>query len=104
MSHYTNNHHYSSSRGDPEHGHGRQTQSRDSPVLLETAVSMDANAPTSSALLLHRAFTETPDYAVAARGFLGGVPPLTSMEGLPSYEETQRVRSESAPRTGVVEG
>lgn len=40
--------------------------------------------------LLHRAFTEVPDYAVASRGFLGGVPPLSSMHGLPSYEETER--------------
>ena len=58
----------------------------------------------TSAVLLHRAFTETPDYVVAARGFLGGVPPLTSMEGLPSYEETQRVTFESAPQTPAVEG
>ena len=28
-----------------------------------------------------------PDYAVAARGFIGGVPPLSSMRGLPSYAE-----------------
>jgi len=39
--------------------------------------------------LLHRAFTEVPDYSIAARGFLGGVPPLTSMRGLPSYEESE---------------
>ncbi|KAF9467404.1 hypothetical protein BDZ94DRAFT_1249272 [Collybia nuda] len=45
--------------------------------------------------LLHRAFTEVPDYAVASRGFIGGVPPLSSMRGLPSYEETQRTQSES---------
>ncbi|KAG6865481.1 hypothetical protein C0991_002193 [Blastosporella zonata] len=40
--------------------------------------------------LLHRAFTEVPDYGVASRGFIGGVPPLSSMEGLPSYDETIR--------------
>ncbi|THU94199.1 hypothetical protein K435DRAFT_668900 [Dendrothele bispora CBS 962.96] len=40
--------------------------------------------------LLHRAFTEVPDYRVASRGFIGGVPPLTSMRGLPSYEEAER--------------
>jgi arrestin-related trafficking adapter 4/5/7 len=39
--------------------------------------------------LLHRAFTEVPDYGVAARGFIGGVPPLSSMHGLPSYAETE---------------
>jgi len=50
--------------------------------------------------LLHRAFTEVPDYRIASRGFIGGVPPLTSLRGLPSYEEaertnTQRTRSET---------
>jgi hypothetical protein len=43
----------------------------------------------SGPALLHRAFTEVPDYSIAARGFLGGVPPLTSMRGLPSYEESE---------------
>ncbi|KAL0956771.1 hypothetical protein HGRIS_002891 [Hohenbuehelia grisea] len=46
--------------------------------------------PEVGSALLHRAFTEVPDYAVASRGFLGGVPPLTSMQGLPSYEEAER--------------
>lgn len=46
--------------------------------------------PNSGAALLHRAFTEVPDYSIAARGFLGGVPPLSSLFGLPSYEEAQR--------------
>jgi hypothetical protein len=47
--------------------------------------------------LLHRAFTEVPDYGIASRGFLGGVTPLESLQGLPSYEEAemQRSRSES---------
>ena len=38
--------------------------------------------------LLHRIMTEVPDYSIASRGFIGGgVPPLESMRGLPSYEE-----------------
>jgi hypothetical protein len=47
--------------------------------------------------LLHRAFTEVPDYGIASRGFLGGVTPLETLQGLPSYEEAemQRSRSES---------
>ena len=45
--------------------------------------------------LLHRAFTEVPDYGVASRGFIGGVPPLTSMRGLPSYDEAERSQSDS---------
>ncbi|KAI0036968.1 hypothetical protein K488DRAFT_75724 [Vararia minispora EC-137] len=45
-----------------------------------------ANTPVS---LLHRAFTEVPDYGVASRGFLGGITPIESMQGLPSYEDSQ---------------
>ncbi|KAF8196793.1 hypothetical protein K438DRAFT_1673005 [Mycena galopus ATCC 62051] len=46
--------------------------------------------PPPDSLMLHRAFTEAPDYEVALRGFLGGVPPLSSMQGLPSYDEASR--------------
>ncbi|KAJ6521914.1 hypothetical protein DFH09DRAFT_997332 [Mycena vulgaris] len=53
--------------------------------------------PDNNASLLQRAYTEVPDYGVAARGFIGGVPPLSSMHGLPSYEEAKR--SQSAPST-----
>jgi arrestin-related trafficking adapter 4/5/7 len=45
-----------------------------------------------------RAYTEVPGYQIASRGFIGGVPPLTSMRGLPSYEDSQigtRTRSDS---------
>jgi hypothetical protein len=45
--------------------------------------------------VLHRAFTEVPDYSVASRGFIGGVPPLTSMRGLPSYAEAEISRNTS---------
>lgn len=48
---------------------------------------------------LHRAFTEVPDYGVASRGFLGGVPPLTSMQGLPSYDEASRPPTPNQPST-----
>jgi len=44
----------------------------------------------SGPALLHHALTEVPDYAIASRGFIGGVPPLSSMHGLPSYEEAAR--------------
>lgn len=51
--------------------------------------------------LLHRAFTEVPDYSVAARGFIGGVAPLSSLAGLPSYAEVTRERErESHGRIG----
>ncbi|KAH9483841.1 Arrestin domain-containing protein C31A2.12 [Psilocybe cubensis] len=41
----------------------------------------------SGPALLHRALTEVPDYSIASRGFIGGVAPLSSMKGLPSYQE-----------------
>ncbi|KAF7315760.1 Arrestin-C domain-containing protein [Mycena indigotica] len=49
----------------------------------------ESTTPTNSSLLL-RAYTEVPNYSVAARGFLGGVQPLSSLQGLPSYEEAER--------------
>ncbi|KAJ7281977.1 hypothetical protein C8J57DRAFT_1500638 [Mycena rebaudengoi] len=57
----------------------------------------ESDGPTGS-VLLHRAFTEVPDYEVASRGFLGGVPPLSSMQGLPSYDEASR---SGTPRSGT---
>ncbi|KAJ7772729.1 hypothetical protein DFH07DRAFT_913614 [Mycena maculata] len=53
--------------------------------------------PDTNPVLLQRAYTEVPDYDVASRGFIGGVPPLSSTHGLPSYEEAER--SQSAPAT-----
>jgi len=40
--------------------------------------------------LWHRTLTEVPDYGASTRGIIGGVPPLSSMHGLPSYEEAER--------------
>lgn len=54
------------------------------------AVASPAVESTPENALWHRAFTEVPDYDVASRGFIGGVTPLTSMRGLPSYEEAER--------------
>jgi len=51
--------------------------------------------PNSGTALLHRAFTEVPDYQMASRGFIGGVPPLSSMQGLPSYDESSASGSSS---------
>ena len=58
--------------------------------------------PNTSTNLLHRAFTEVPDYGIASRGFLGGITPLESYAGLPSYEQSEgsfsaASRSMSAP-------
>ena len=73
-------------------------QSSVSTVMMPTPVSTarvptPTPSPTESVpewALWHRAFTEVPDYDVASRGFIGGVTPLTSMRGLPSYEEAER--------------
>ncbi|KAG6812711.1 hypothetical protein H0H92_001215 [Tricholoma furcatifolium] len=66
------------------------------PVQLMRQITLpDAETGTE---LLHRAFTEVPDYSVASRGFIGGVPPLTSMQGLPSYDETIRQSGEEMSR------
>ncbi|KAJ7899066.1 hypothetical protein B0H13DRAFT_2337218 [Mycena leptocephala] len=61
------------------------------------AYSRTLALPDTSSSLLQRAYSEVPDYGVAARGFIGGVPPLSSVHGLPSYEEAER--AQSAPQT-----
>ncbi|KAG6874509.1 hypothetical protein C0995_010419 [Termitomyces sp. Mi166 len=58
--------------------------------------TLNVSDTSSGSELLQRAFTEVPDYTVASRGFIGGVPPLTSMRGLPSYDES--VKSSSSSR------
>lgn len=80
-------------------------QHRQNPTARYTVqVPTPPPEPITSESLLHRAFTEVPDYGVASRGFIGGVPPLSSMTGLPSYADTeaedqltQMERSRSAP-------
>jgi arrestin-related trafficking adapter 4/5/7 len=48
-----------------------------------------------SMALMNGNFNEVPDYNVASRGFLGGgVTPLSSIRGLPSYEEAERSHSD----------
>ncbi|KAF8199765.1 hypothetical protein K438DRAFT_1933120 [Mycena galopus ATCC 62051] len=54
--------------------------------------------PDTNPILFQRAYSEVPDYGVAARGFIGGVPPLSSMHGLPSYEEAEHTRNQE-PQT-----
>jgi len=51
--------------------------------------------PNSGPGLLHRAFTEVPDYESASRPG-GGLPPLSSLTGLPSYEEAERADRSSS--------
>jgi hypothetical protein len=60
-------------------------------------VQIMRQAPHTSSSLLHRAFTEVPDYGVAARGFLGGITPLESQQGLPSYEASETAARATPP-------
>jgi hypothetical protein len=77
----------------PSSNHSSASDTQRTAPLRSSSTSTSASVgpdPHSGPALLHRAFTEVPDYSIASRGFLGGVPPLSSMTGLPSYEETQR--------------
>jgi len=80
---------------DPRQSHGHPGTTTTGSLAPSTA--LPRSVPVTSHSLLHRAFTEVPDYGIASRGFLGGVTPLETQQGLPSYEEAemQRSRSES---------
>lgn len=68
-------------------GRSGQNTSQDSPV----------SSPSVSTNSMPSYFNEVPDYETASRGFAGGgVPPLTSMRGLPSYEEAS-IQSTAPP-------
>ena len=91
------------------HGHtGTTTTATSGPSTSGSTTAATAalprTVPVTSHSLLHRAFTEVPDYGIASRGFLGGVTPLETLQGLPSYEEAastqqqqQQQRSQSEP-------
>ena len=58
-----------------------------------------SSPPTSSGGTLS-CFNVVPDYETASRGFAGGgVPPLTSMRGLPTYEEASTQPTTPEPTT-----
>ena len=67
------------------------------PPSSPSAAALPRTVPVTSHALLHRAFTVVPDYGIASRGFLGGVTPLETLQGLPSYEEAEMQRSRSEP-------
>ena len=75
-----------------------QPRTPDSPEVLSRRGTMEVAAaqspPSSSPRISTRSLpshlNEVPDYETASRGFAGGgVPPLTSMKGLPTYEEAR---------------
>lgn len=63
---------------------------------LESTSAYPSHTASTSPLshTVTRAFSLVPDYNVASRGFIGGIPPLSSMRGLPSYEEAEAQRKE----------
>ncbi|KAF8268624.1 hypothetical protein EI94DRAFT_1829403 [Lactarius quietus] len=84
------------------HAHAHHLHPAQSPQHLHPPSSsssqMPRTVPVTSHSQLHRVFTEVPDYGISSRGFIGGgVTPLETLQGLPSYEEAemQRSRSES---------
>ena len=64
--------------------------------LKSTSPACPSHSTASSASQLShtisRVFSVVPDYNIASRGFIGGIPPLSSMHGLPSYEEAETQR------------
>ena len=83
----------------PSLGMTAPSSSSDSSGLNSTSAYPSRTASTSSSTspLSHtvsRAFSLVPDYSIASRGFIGGIPPLSSMRGLPSYEEAEAQRRE----------
>ena len=73
------------------------SSSSDSSGLESVSSSLTASTSASTPPLSHtisRAFSRVPDYSIASRGFIGGIPPLSSMRGLPSYEEAEAQRKE----------
>lgn len=80
-------HHYTRPHNAPSEPSGHHSQRPGTITTPDPVTGVD---------LLHRMFTEVPDYSIASRGFIGGVPPLESMRGLPSYEEAARETGQRA--------
>lgn len=75
------------------------------PQLSSSTISTSSSPNTAgSAFFLPGTLTEVPDYDVASRGFIGGLPPLTSLQGLPSYEEAAMSAPSTPPGNTSAEG
>ena len=74
-----------------------RSRGSNSPISTQTSA---ATSTTNSTAEYY--YDAVPSYAFAAQGFLGGgITPLTSLRGLPSYNEAQRSRTGS-PQTSTV--
>jgi hypothetical protein len=68
-----------------------RTRSASIPSTFPSTTRSHLRPSPSSSPIINRSISEVPDYSVASRGFMGGVQPLSSLIGLPSYEESARV-------------
>ncbi len=96
-----------SNRQNSQHHHQIQTCSTSmfAPQLSSSIASTSSSPSTAgSAFFLPGMLTEVPDYDVASRGFIGGLPPLTSLQGLPSYEEAAMSTPPTPLRNTLAEG
>ena len=64
-----------------------QQQLRIPTLMPRPSSAVSSPSPADLAFFVPRVLTEVPDYDAASRGFMGGLPPLTSLQDLPSYEE-----------------
>jgi arrestin-related trafficking adapter 4/5/7 len=92
--HFSSSHAHMSSGSVGSH-HQAHAESRPTPSHRSTA------STGSAAEAAARAYTTVPDYESSSRGFLGGVPPLSSMSGLPSYAEAEQLRQASPAMPGT---
>ncbi|KAI3613232.1 arrestin domain-containing protein [Moniliophthora roreri] len=82
--------HYASgpSSSRPGSSHSHSASGSHSPRILPLSPGSGAPTPPLSSSPRTPDLNTVPDYRTASRGFIGGVPPLSSMRGLPSYEES----------------
>ncbi|KAG1725436.1 uncharacterized protein EDB91DRAFT_1254803 [Suillus paluster] len=74
-------------------------------VGVSVGVSVSVEGNTSGLLDGDPNANAAPDYRVASQGFIGGVPPLSSLAGLASYEEAPGSgRGRERRRSGVSDG
>jgi len=89
---FTHHHRNHSHQSVPALSQPRTPDLTEAPGRRRSGTSTTQSSPVSSPPTLSSSvlgyFNEVPDYETASRGFAGGgVPPLTSMRGLPTYEE-----------------
>ncbi|GJJ06429.1 hypothetical protein Clacol_000621 [Clathrus columnatus] len=86
----------------PPSSHTPPSRNISRPILTLNSVSQNNSPRMISATLPNAADDEVtllsrvPQYEIASRGFLGGIMPISSLRGLPSYEEASRLSRTAA--------